>query len=182
MTTPRTKAAAAAAETVEKPIGTVLQAGKDTVETFVKTGTDATHKSIEQAMQLSQEQIEKASAALFKGYDEFATFSKDNVDAVFKAGSIYAKGVEQVSKAVLALTQAHLNNQVAAIKAVMGATSLRQFVDMQTDLAKTNFDKYVAEGSKLSEISLKVANEALEPIQARVTATVEKLMKPAQAA
>ncbi len=79
----------------------------------------------------------------------------------------------------MAMTQHQFEASVAAAKAVLGCTSLRQMVDLQTDLARTNFDKFVADGSKLSEISLKVANETLEPIQARVNVAVEKFIKPA---
>ena len=42
-----------------------------------------------------------------------------------------------------------------------------------------NIDALVAEGTKLSELSMKVANEAIAPIQARVSETVEKLTKSA---
>ena len=163
----------------QKTFETAVSAGKDTVETFVKAGVDATQKGIEQAVQLAKENVEKASTAFFRGYDEFSVMSKGNVEAVVKAGSIYARGLEDLSKTVMLMTQSQIEASVAATKAVLGCTSLRQMVDLQTDLARTNFDKFVADGTKLSEISLKVANEALEPIQARVNVAVEKLTKPA---
>jgi phasin family protein len=153
--------------------------GKDTVDSLMKAGVDATQMGIEQAVQLARDNVEKASTAFFKGYDEFSVMSKGNVEAVVKASSIYARGLEDLSKTVMAMTQSQLEASVAAAKAVLGCTSLRQMVDLQTDLARSNFDKFVADGSKLSEISLKVANEALEPIQARVNVAVEKFTKPA---
>lgn len=162
-----------------KTIEMTLSAGKDTVETFMKVGVDATQKGIEQAVQITKQNVEKASTAFFRGYDEFSVLSKGNVEAVVKAGSIYARGLEDLSKTVMAMTQHQFEASVAAAKAVLGCTSLRQMVDLQTDLARTNFDKFVADGSKLSEISLKVANETLEPIQARVNVAVEKFIKPA---
>jgi hypothetical protein len=36
----------------------------------------------------------------------------------------------------------------------------------------------VAEGTKLGEMSFKVANDAIAPIQARVNVAVEKMAKP----
>ena len=96
-----------------------------------------------------------------------------------KAGSIYARGMEDLSKTLMSITQAQLEASVGAAKALMGCSSLRQIVDLQTDLARSHFDKIVADGSKLSEISMKVTNEALEPIQARVNVAVEKFIKPA---
>jgi phasin family protein len=187
MTTARKPAAArtqaeTVADAVTKVVHPALAAGKETVETFVKAGAEAAQKGIEQAVQLSKEQVEKSATAVFKGYAELTHFSKDNIDAVFKAGTIYVNGLEQLSKAVVAFTQAQVDSNVAAAKAVLSCTSLRQVVDVQTDLAKVNFDKYVAEGSKLSEMTMKVANETLEPIQARVNATVEKFVRPAASA
>lgn len=163
----------------QKTFETAVSAGKDTVETYMKAGVDAAQKGIEQAVQMAKDNVEKASTAFFKGYDEFSVLSKGNVEAVVKAGSIYARGLEDLSKTVMSMTQSQFEASVAAAKAVFGCTSLRQMVDLQTDLARTNFDKFVADGTKLSEISLKVANETLEPIQARVNVAVEKLIKPA---
>ena len=163
----------------QKPVEPAPTAGKDTIDGFMKAGVDAAQKGIEHAVQLTKENVEKASTAFFKGYDELSVYSKGNVEAVVKAGSIYARGLEDLGKTMMAMSQSQLEASVAAAKAVLGCTSLRQMVDLQTDLARTNFDKFVADGSKLSEISLKVANETLEPIQARVNVAVEKLIKPA---
>jgi phasin family protein len=163
----------------QKPVETALSAGKDTIDGFMKAGVDAAQKGLEHAVQLTKTNVEKASTAFFKGYDELSVYSKGNVEAVVKAGSIYARGLEDISKTVMAISQSQLEASVAAAKAVFGCTSLRQMVDLQTGLARSNFDKLVANGSKLSEISLKVANEALEPIQARVNVAVGKFTKPA---
>jgi phasin family protein len=160
-------------------VETVLTGGKAAAEGFMKAGVDAAQKGIEQAVQLTKENVEKASVAFFKGYDEFSVYSKGNVEAVVKAGSIYARGLEDLSKTMLAITQSQIEASVAATKAVLGCTSLRQMVDVQTGLARSHFDRFVADGSKLSEVSLKVANEALEPIQARVNVAVGKFTKPA---
>jgi phasin family protein len=160
-----------------KPVATVMVPGKDAIDGFLKSGVDAAQKGLEQAVQLTKEQVEKASTAFFKGYDEFSVYSKGNVEAVVKAGSIYARGLEDLSKIMMAISQSQLEASVAAAKAVLGCTSLRQIVDVQTGLARSNFDKFVADGSKLSEVSLKVANETFQPIQARVNAAVGKFMK-----
>lgn len=162
-----------------KVLENAVAAGKETIETVLKAGTEATQKGFEQAVAMTQEQVAKASTAFFKGYDDLTVFSKENVEAVVRAGSIYAKGVEELGRAVVTLTQTQVESTVAAAKAAMGCTTLRQIVDLNTDLAKTSFDKIVAEGSKLSEMSMKVANEAFQPIQARVNVAVEKFAKPA---
>ena len=71
-----------------------------------------------------------------------------------------------------------MEHAASTAKALVGVKSLREAVDLQTDFAKGNFDKIVAESTKLSETAVKVANDAMEPITARVNVTVEKLFKP----
>lgn len=163
----------------QKTIESALTAGKNGADTFLTAGVDAAQKGMEQVIQLTKDNVEKASTAFFKGYDEFSVYSKGNVEAVVKASSIYARGMEDLSKTLMSMTQSQLEASVGAAKALLGCSSLRQMVDLQTDLARSHFDKVVADGSKLSEISLKVANETLEPIQARVNVAVGKFIKPA---
>lgn len=151
---------------------------KETVENLFKAGQDAAAKNYEQLFTVSKDQIEKTSQQLFKGYEELASFGKQNIDAVLQSQTIVAKGVEEMSKALFAFGQASLEVGVATGKAMLAVKNVRELVDLQTNFAKTSFDSLLAEGTKLSEIGVKVANEALEPINARVNATVEKLSKP----
>jgi phasin family protein len=142
---------------------------------------DQPRQPMETLMTFTKENLEKAQAATMKSYDELTTFGKDNVDAVVKAGQIYVKGIEELSRALINLGQIQYEQGVAATKALMGCTSLRQVIDLQSDLAKTAVDKTLAEGSKMHEMALKVANEAMAPLQARVTLAVEKFGKPVAA-
>jgi len=152
---------------------------KDTFETISATFTPA---AFEKFFASSKEQMEKFSVSGFKSYEEFSKFSKENLDAAVAATTIAAKGYENLGKAWMTLMQESMEQGAQTAKALLGAKTLREAVDLQTDYAKTSFDKLVAEGTKMSEIGLKVANEALEPISARVNVAVEKLLKPAAAA
>ncbi|MDW3207069.1 MAG: phasin family protein [Alphaproteobacteria bacterium] len=149
-----------------KPIEEAVAAGKQTVE---------------QAVAATKEQVEKASSAALKSYDEFATLNKDNVDAYVKAGNVFAKGFEDLGKTFFAFAQSQAESNVNAAKALMSAKTINDVVEIQSDLARTQFDAFVAEGTKVSEMSLKVANETVEPIQARFNVVVEKMMKPVAA-
>lgn len=139
---------------------------KQTVEGFIKAG---------------QEQAEKVNQQLFKGYDDLAAYNKQNVDALVASSTIAVKGAEQVGKAVAAYAQSSLEQGVATSKALFGVKSVKELFDLQTAYAKQSFDSFVSESTKLSELSVKVANEALAPINARVNATVGKMSKSAAA-
>ena len=166
---------------VMKPVEDAVAAGKETVEQFVKVGTEAATKNYEQAIAMTKEQVEKASQSMFKSYDEMTEISKENVDAVVAFNTKIAKGYEDLSKEIVAFTQASFEAQVEATKAIFGAKSLREVIDLQSEMTRSQFDKVMAESAKITEMSVKVANEAYEPLQARVNMTVEKMMKPVAA-
>jgi phasin family protein len=153
---------------------------RSSAEDQVRFGNGAAQRGFEQAAMLTREQFDRASKTLFRNYEEFSELSKENIDAFVKSGTIVAKGFEEAGKAWIDFTRRSFETSVETAKAVMGAKDLREVVDVQSDFARTSFDSLVNEGSKLSELGVKVANEALEPIQSRINVTVEKILKPAQ--
>jgi phasin family protein len=170
-----------AATDAMKPVEEAVNKTKEQYEAVVKASTEAATKNYEQAVQSAQEQVEKASKSLFKGYDELTSLNKDNMDAFVKSSNIYAKGFENLSKEVMSFAQSAMEANMATAKAFAGAKTLREMFDLQADYARNNFDKTLAESAKLTEMSVKVANDALEPIQGRVNVTVEKMLKPVAA-
>ncbi len=125
-----------------------------------------------------QEQIQKASATLLKSYEELNALTKGNVDAVVQSSTIVAKGAEAAGKQVAAFTQASLEQSVATGQAVLAVKSIRELIDLQNSYFKQSLDALVAESTKLQQLSIKVTNEAMAPLNARVNVAVEKLSKP----
>lgn len=166
-TSPRT-AAETAAETA------------DTAAEARAAGLDMLARSRKQ-VEAMKEQVENSGHAFFKAYGDLAAFGQANAEALFRSGSIVAKGAEEMGKEVIAFTQTSLETGVATGKAMMSVKTLRELVDLQTEYARSSFDSMVAESTKLSEMSAKVTNEALGLIGARVNAAVETFGKPASA-
>ena len=180
-TTKNTKATFAAADSV-KQMEDVVAVQKETIETVVRAGADAATKGVDKAVAMTKEQVEaavKAGAIAFKNYEDMLQFGRENVEAVVKAGSIVAKGVQDLSHQWIVLAQASIDEQVAVGKALIGAKSIKEVVDLSSTVAKSGFDKLLAEGSKLSQVSSKLAEEALTPLTGRVSAAVEKFFKTA---
>lgn len=171
--------AAAAAPAAREPVEAAAAANQETFETVLKAGTQAASRGYEQAVALTQEQVENASRTIFKRYDEAASFSKDNVDAYVQSSTVFVKGVESFGKELIAIAQSAVEANVATTKALFGATSVRELIDLQTEFSRSRFDALVAESAKLTELGMTLAHETVEPIQARLNATVEKFVKPA---
>jgi phasin family protein len=181
MTAKNPKATYTAAESV-KQIEDAVAVHKETIETVVRAGADAATKGVDRAVAMTKEQVEaavKAGAVAFKNYEDMLQFGRENVEAVVKAGSIVAKGVQDLSHQWVVLAQASIDEQVAVGKALIGAKSIKEVVDLSSTAAKTGFDKLFSEGSKLSQASTKVAEEAISPLTTRMSAAVEKFFKTA---
>ncbi|MFI4987962.1 MAG: phasin family protein [Alphaproteobacteria bacterium] len=168
-------------ERLKKPLESVAETGKQTVESVVKASAEAATNSYEKAFAATQEQFEKAASAAFQSYDEFTTLGKDNLDAFVKASTVLVKGFETLGKEVASYGQASIEKSVSNTQALFGVKTLREFVELQSEITKERFDSLLAQGSKLGELSVKVANEAIEPIQEQVSVTVEKILKPVAA-
>ncbi len=141
-------------------------------QTVTKTKAQA-----DQAVALAKVNVEKAAEVAFKGYDELAVLGKGNFDALVRSNSVVAKGLEAIGMEVLAFAQRSMEGHMAQARALIGAKDVQEFVDLQNDFAKQRLEDTLAETAKLTELSTKVANEAIEPLQKRVDATVETALK-----
>lgn len=169
------------AKTAEKPIDAAVAVGKEAIEQVVKTSAEVANKGYEKAVAMTKENVEayvKAGSAAFKGYEDVLSFGKENLDAWVRSGTILAKGWQETSKVVMGLTQEVLEEGMAASKAMMTVKSVKELVDLQSSLVKTGFDKVVAEAGRISEVNFKLAEQAVEPINERVTIAMAKIMTP----
>ncbi|MGE0418555.1 MAG: phasin family protein [Acetobacteraceae bacterium] len=55
---------------------------------------------------------------------------------------------------------------------------MKDAIDLQTNFARATMEKTMAETGRLTDASFKLTEQALAPITARMTAAVEKMVKP----
>lgn len=153
-----------------KVVEDVVAASKAQFDGLIKASTEAAEK----LMAASKERLEKT----VKGYDEVSTFNKQTVEAMVSAGTVTAKGLESLNAEVMAFAKSQMEGTIAASKAIMTAKTLQEFIDLQSGYAKTAFDGYVAQSTKLGEMASKLAKDAFAPINVQVQVAVEKFSKP----
>jgi phasin family protein len=159
-------------------MSTKTKTAKDFAETVVPFGAEAAQKGYQKAVEMTKEHVEKAQSAFTKGYGEINAMSKDTMDAVIRSGTIAAKGYETLNKEWMQFAQTSVDQTVGHVKALMQVKSFKEAIDLQNDFAKARFDAIVAESTKFSDLSVKTANEAIQPIQAQINTAVEKLLTP----
>ena len=57
---------------------------------------------------------------------------------------------------------------IANNKSIMAGKTVNEALDLQSGFTRTSFDSVVAQGAKLTEMTLKTANESLAPLQDQV--------------
>jgi len=174
------KTKAASAEAAEKAARTdkAASAGQDTVEKVLQTTADALAKGYEQCIAVAKDQIGRLFPSAAPNLDEIAAFNKGNLEAFVAASAAAAKGLETLSQELLAYNQKTMETGIATTKALLGCRTMQDLVEVQANLTRKGFEDWIAEGTKLSELTVKVANQAAEPINARLNEAVERFMKP----
>ncbi|MES3029866.1 MAG: TIGR01841 family phasin [Pseudomonadota bacterium] len=133
---------------------------KNTVEQFTTAGNVA-----------FKDAVEKSLASL----NEVNAHSKKNLEAVIASVTASTKGAEAIGAQAMAYSKKAVENQVAAAKSLSGAKSIQEVVELQTNYAKSAFEAYIAEFSKMSEMMSASVKESVKPLNERVTAAVERL-------
>lgn len=141
----------------------------------VDTGIAQATAGFERTQAKMKEGMEKA----MKTAEEFVSFSQGNLEAFVKSGQIWAAGVQDISKQVAATAQASFEETLSTFRALSGVKSLKDAIDLQTSLARTTFEKTLAESGRLTDASMKLAEQTIAPLTARVTLAVEKFAKSA---
>jgi phasin family protein len=165
--TAKTKRTAASTKYVEG----AATVGQEAVDNFVKVGTESYEKAFVEAQNRMQEAM--------KQYDDLASFGQATLQAFVASGTACVKGYEQLTAEWMAFGKQSMEDSVAAARAAMTAKSLQDLMDLQTSFARSSLDAMVAQGTRISELATKVAQETAEPLNERFNAAVDTFAKKA---
>jgi phasin family protein len=134
----------------------------------------------EKATASAETVLENGAAALktglekaLKNYDAFVGYGKDTADAVTKSATVAGKGIESINSEIYSYSKQSIEDAVAATKAVLGSKSVHEAFEFQTDYAKSAFESYVGELSKISELTTSAAKDTFAPFKGRVQAWLD---------
>ena len=127
----------------------------------------------------TQAEVKANMDKAIKTAEEFVSFGQGNMEAMIKSSQIWAAGIQDLSKSFAATAQAQMDQTVATWKALAGVKSLKEAVELQTNLARASVEAAMTETGKLTDASMKLAEQTFAPITARVTLAVEKFGRAA---
>ena len=137
-------------------------------------------KTAEKATATAESALETGAAALktsmekaLKSYDAFVGYGKDTAEAVSKSATTAGKGIETINSEIYSYSKQSIEDAVAASKTLLGSKSVHEAFEFQTDFAKSAFEAYVAEMSKITELATATTKDVYAPFKGRVQAWLD---------
>jgi phasin family protein len=184
------EAVVTAPEVPASPAAVAVEAAVTSVEAAVTSAEDSVMPSVvvpdtvvpalvAVEVVVSPVPVKQNMEKVVKTAEEFVAFGQGNVEAFVKSGQIWAAGVQDLSKQAAATAQAQFDETMSAFKAMTSLKSVKDLFELQGTFARSAMEKTMSESGKLTEASLKLTEQALAPIAARVTIAVETFGKTA---
>ncbi|MGH6987068.1 MAG: TIGR01841 family phasin [Caulobacteraceae bacterium] len=98
---------------------------------------------------------------------DFSAISTGNFEAAAASMTAVAKGAEEISAQALSWSKKILEDQLAAAKRLAAAKSLQEVIELQTAFARTAFEGYASEATKMGETFAAAVREWALPIRER---------------
>ena len=119
----------------------------------------------------SQQALEKGRVVA----EQMTDLTRANVEALVEAGRIAAAGGKTLAEDAIARGREGLEQAAAQVKTLAEAGTPTEFFQLQSEIARTQFDRMVAETSRMTESLVKLAGEAIQPLSNRAALNAEKI-------
>jgi phasin family protein len=162
-----------------EPVKTAPPPAAPKVEITPKPITAVAYKAPLVTFTPKQPTITQGMKTMMKSTEDLVAFGQANMEAFVKSGQIWSAGVQELTKQIATTAKASFEESVTTFKAISTAKSVKEAMDLQSTFAKAALEKAMAESNKLTDASIKLTEQTLAPITARVTVAVETFGKAA---
>ena len=143
----------------------------DTMKAQAQTMVDQGKATLEQAATRAREAMDKS----VKSMEELNEFNRGNVEAFVQAGKTAAQGFEKLAQGAVEFSKKSLEEGTAAVRTMTAAKTPNEFFAASNHYAKSYFDNFVAEMSRVTETSMKLMGEVFEPLSNRAALAADKI-------
>jgi hypothetical protein len=100
--------------------------------------------------------------------EEMQKFGKDNVDATLKSFGALSKASQAIATEVADYSKKSFEDGTKVMEKLFGAKSFDKAIEIQADYAKTAYEGFVAQATKIGELYADLAKETYTPFEAYV--------------
>jgi hypothetical protein len=104
--------------------------------------------------------------AMIKNIEDVQKMSKDNMDATMKSFGMFSKTSQAITAEVVDYSKKSFEDCTKVMEKLLGAKSIDKAMEIQTDYAKSAYEGFVAQATKISELYADLAKETYKPFEA----------------
>jgi len=111
---------------------------------------------------------------MIKNLEDVQKLSKDNMDATMKSFGALSKASQAIATEVADYSKKSFEDSTKVMEKMFGAKSLDKAIEIQTDFAKTAYEGFVAQATKIGELYADLAKESYKPFETYAVKTATK--------
>jgi phasin family protein len=102
---------------------------------------------------------------MVKNFEDLQQVSKENIDIAMKSVGAVSKSAQAIAVEVADYSNKTFEESTAALEKLFGVKSLEKAIELQTEYAKTAYEGFVAEATKIGELYADLAKESYKPFE-----------------
>jgi phasin family protein len=138
-------------------------------------GAEQIRATVDQVTAAGNQAFKDATDKSLAALNDMNAHSKKNVEALIASVTAATKGAEALGAHAMAFTKKAVEDQASAAKALTGARSVQEVVELQTSFAKSAMEAYMAEMNRASEIVSAAVKDSIKPLNERATTFMETI-------
>jgi hypothetical protein len=98
-------------------------------------------------------------------FEDAGKFGKEFMDNGLKSLASFSKGVQAIAVESTEYAKKSFENGTSALEKLVAAKSLEKAIEIQTDYAKSSYEAFVAEATKLSDLYAELFKDSYKPLE-----------------
>ena len=104
-------------------------------------------------------------------FEDAGKFGKEFMDNGLKSLASFSKGVQAIAVESTEYAKKSFENGRSTLEKLVAAKSLEKAIEIQTDYAKSSYEAFVAEATKLSDLYAELFKDSYKPFEGVVART-----------
>lgn len=181
--TRRTREQAESVQRVTEDVADTMKAGVESAQTMAQAMQDAVANSFGAFSELARRSTAQALPLMGRPVEGEAQGLTEeaahNLRAIAQSGTALARGLQDVSREVVARSQQRLQRNLDGLHALARCRSMSDFVEVQSSLLRDNLEQTMENSRRLAELTLQMTDEATKTVTVQAEKTAQRFNRAA---
>lgn len=102
---------------------------------------------------------------MFKNIEDMQQFGKDQFEAASVSASALTKGIQTIATEASDFSKKSFEASTGLFEKLAGVKTLDKAIEVQTEFAKSAYESFIAQATKMGELYTSIAKEAYKPVE-----------------